>query len=60
MPSNRNDHTYKPIYEGTTRRKSWTAIDWSTGHIRVIWADSEEEAIAHAKDQGWTLEQERT
>lgn len=57
MPAHRNDVTHKPIYETTTTRDRWVAVD-EMGKFRVIWADSEAEAEAHATEQGWTLHKE--
>lgn len=54
MPANRNDITKKPIMTDTTKRDSWNAVD-KMGKFHVIWADTEEDARAHATDHGWTL-----
>lgn len=59
MPANRNDITRKPIMTTAPTKDKWVAFD-NMGKFRVIWADSEAEAQAHATKQGWTLQKETT
>ena len=54
MPANRNDITLKPIMTDTPRKESWRFFD-NMGKVRVVWANSLEEARVHAIEQGWSL-----
>lgn len=54
MPANRNDITHKPIMTTAPTKEKWTYYS-RMGKAHVVWANSLEEAEAHAKEQGWTL-----
>lgn len=54
MPASRNDVTRKPQYVTTTDKNKYVAYD-DTGTAHVIWANTEQEAFAHAEDQGWDM-----
>ena len=55
MPANRNDITRKPIMTTAPTKEKWTYYS-RMGKAHVVWADSLEEAEAHATEQGWTLQ----